>query len=90
MKARNIAACVCSSTSGNWIPWFDDSGLPNGLRSIAYFTDSLMQNCAAPSDDAAWRMRFSLKKCCVTCSPVPSPPKIAPCGTRMSVKRTWA
>ncbi len=26
----------------------------------AYSTASLMQNCAAPSDDAAWRMRFSL------------------------------
>ena len=39
-----------------------------------------MQNCAAPRVDAAWRMRFSLKKCCTTCRPRPSPPKIAPCG----------
>ena len=66
ISARSISPCVCSSTSGNWMPWFVDSGLPNGLRSLAYLTDSLMQNCAAPSDEAAWRMRFSLKKCCDT------------------------
>src|ERR1700712_6149909 len=81
---------VCSSTSGNWMPWFVDSGLPNGLRSVAYLTDSLTQYCAAPSDDAAWRMRFSLKKCWTTCRPLPSPPKIAPLGTRMLVNDTWA
>ena len=28
-----------------------------------------MQNCAAPSDDAAWRMRFSCTKCCASSSP---------------------
>ena len=66
------------------------SALPNGLRSLAYSIDSLMQNCAAPRLDAAWRMRFSLKKCCTTCSPRPSPPKIAPSGTRTSVSEMWA
>ena len=35
-----------------------------------------MQYCAAPRLDAAWRMRFSLKKCCTTPRPRPSPPKI--------------
>ena len=35
-------------------------------------------------------MRFSLKNSWTTCSPRPSPPKIAESGTRMSVKRTWA
>ena len=28
-----------------------------------------MQNCAAPSDDAAWRMRFSCTKCCASSRP---------------------
>ena len=40
------------------------SGLPKAMRSLAYATVSLMQYCAAPRLDAAWRMRFSLKKCC--------------------------
>ena len=35
-----------------------------------------MQNWAAPSDDAAWRMRFSLTKLCTTWRPRPSSPKI--------------
>ena len=63
--------------AGTGSPGSAASGLPNGLRSLAYSTDSSMQNCAAPRLDAAWRMRFSLKKCCTTCRPRPSPPKIA-------------
>ncbi|SIA34356.1 Uncharacterised protein [Mycobacteroides abscessus subsp. abscessus] len=35
-------------------------------------------------------MRFSLKKCCTTPRPRPSPPKIAASGTRTSVSDTWA
>ncbi len=70
--------------------WFVASGLPNGLRCLAYSTDSLMQNCAAPRLEAAWRMRFSLKKCCTTPSPRPSPPNTAEPGTRTSVRETWA
>ena len=49
-----------------------------------------MQNCAAPSDDAAWRMRFSLKNSWTTDRPRPSPPKIAESGTRTSVNRMCA
>ena len=88
MRARSISACVCSSARGNWIAWFCDSGLPKGLRTLAYSTDSWMQNWAAPRLEAAWRMRFSLKKCCTTCSPRPSPPKIVSWGTRTSVSET--
>ena len=44
-----------------------------------------MQNCAAPSDDAAWRMRFSLTKLCTTCRPRPSSPKIVDLLTRTLV-----
>jgi len=33
-------------------------------------------------------MRFSLKKCCTTCKPRPSPPRIALCGTRTLVNET--
>ena len=49
-----------------------------------------MQNCAAPSDEAAWRMRFSFTKCCTTCSPRPSPPKIVDLLTRTFVSFTVA
>ena len=49
-----------------------------------------MQNCAAPRLAAAWRMRFSLKKCCTTCRPRPSPPKIASSGTHTSVSEMCA
>ena len=72
------------------MPWFWASGLPNGARTLAYSIAWSRQNSAAPSDDAAWRMRFSLKKCCTTPSPRPSPPKIAVSGTRTSVSRMWA
>ena len=88
ISARSISHWVWSSTSGNWIAWFVASGLPKGLRSFAYSTDSSMQNCAAPRLDAACRIRFSLKKCWTTCRPRPSPPKIALCGTRTSVSET--
>ena len=30
ISARSISHWVCSSTSGNWIPWLVASGLPNG------------------------------------------------------------
>ncbi len=47
-----------------------------------------MQYWAAPRLEAAWRMRFSLKKCCTTWSPRPSPPKMLAWGTRTFVKET--
>ena len=43
ISSRSISACVASSTSGHWIAWFSASALPNGFRSRAYFTLSLMQ-----------------------------------------------
>src|ERR1700735_3683232 len=49
-----------------------------------------MQYCAAPRLEAAWRIRFSLKKCCTTARPRPSPPKIALSGTRTSANVTCA
>src|SRR6516225_4245593 len=92
ISARSISHWVCSSTRGNWIAWLAASGVPNGLRSFAYATDSLTQYWAAPRLDAACRIRFSLKKCCTTCSPRPSPPKTAVSGTRTSrrVTRAWS
>ncbi len=88
MSALSISHCVCSSTSGNWIAWLLASGLPNGVLVLAYCTERSMQNCAAPRLDAAWRMRFSLKKCWTTPSPRPSPPKTAASGTRTSASET--
>src|SRR5262252_103999 len=85
ISARSISHCVCSSTSGNWIAWLAASGLPNGLRSRAYLIDSLMQYWAAPSDEADWRMRFSLTKLWTTCRPRPSSPKIVELLTRTLV-----
>ncbi len=32
---RSIAASVCSSTSGNWMPWFADSFLFQVVRPLA-------------------------------------------------------
>ena len=49
-----------------------------------------MQNCAAPRLEAAWRIRFSLKKCCTTARPRPSVPRMALSGTRTSVNETCA
>ena len=43
ISSRSISACVASSTSGHWIAWFSASALPNGFRSRAYLTLSLMQ-----------------------------------------------
>ena len=90
MSARSISPCVCSSTSGNWIAWLLASGLPNGLRALAYSTERSMQNWAAPRLEAAWRMRFSLKKCWTICRPRPSVPRMALSGTRTPVNETCA
>src|SRR5271170_5301662 len=49
--------------------WLVAKGRPKGLRSFAYLTLSSMQYCAAPSEDAACRMRFSCTKCCATSKP---------------------
>ena len=46
-----------------------------------------MQYCAAPRLEAACRIRFSLKKCCTTCRPRPSPPKIAAVGHPHAAER---
>ena len=55
---------------GTGSPWFVASGLPNGARTFrAYSTERSMQNCAAPRLEAAWRMRFSLKKRWTTPAP---------------------
>ena len=70
--------------------WLLASGLPNGLRALAYSTERLMQNWAAPRLEAAWRIRFSLKKCWTSCRPRPSAPKMALSGTRTSVNETCA
>ena len=35
------------------MPWLVARGLPNGARSFAYWMDSLIQNCAAPKEDAS-------------------------------------
>ncbi len=43
-----------------------------------------MQYCAAPRLEAACLILFSLKKCCTTCRPRPSPPNTALAGTRTS------
>ena len=32
---RSMAASVWSSTSGNWMPWFADSRLPQVMRWLA-------------------------------------------------------
>ena len=68
-----------------------DSGLPHvdaaGWRSA---TASSMQNCAAPSDDAAWRMRFSCTKCWASSSPWSTRPNTASAPTRTSVSDTSA
>ena len=69
MSARSISHWVCNSTSGNWIAWLPASGWPKGALALAYFTERSMQNCAAPRLEAAWRIRFSLKKCCTISSP---------------------
>ena len=63
------------------MPWFTLSFLPHVMRSFEYRTASLMQNCAAPSDDAAWRMRFSCTKVCATSRPRPSSPSMVEAGT---------
>ena len=49
-----------------------------------------MQNCAAPSDDAAWRMRFSCTKCWASSRPWSSRPNSASAPTRTSVIVTSA
>ena len=60
------------------------------LRALAYSTERSMQNCAAPRLEAAWRMRYSLKKCWTICRPRPSVPRMALSGTRTSVNETCA
>jgi hypothetical protein len=90
MSALSISPCVCNSASGNWIAWLLASGLPNGSLVLAYSTERSMQNCAAPRLDAAWQMRFSLKKCWTTCSPRASPPSMAVPGTRTLTSETCA
>ncbi len=67
MSVCSISHWVLSSTSGNWMPWWVASGLPNGARTLAYSTAWSMQYSAAPRLEAACRIRFSLKKCCTTC-----------------------
>ena len=70
--------------------WFRHSGRPNTMRSFAYFTDSSMQYCAAPTPDAAWRMRFSCMNVLASARPSPSRPSIAVAGTRTSLSVTSA
>src|SRR3984893_8183800 len=89
---RSRAASVWSSTSGNGMAWFLDNGRPQVTRSLAYATASLMQNCAAPRDDAACRIRFSCTKCCASSSPWPTAPKTAdsPIRTSRNVTSAWS
>src|SRR5215469_16858524 len=41
-SARSISACVCSSTSGNWIAWLLASGLPNGAQAGRGLADAVL------------------------------------------------
>src|SRR3990167_11305338 len=92
ISRRSISHCVASSTSGNWIAWFFANSSPKGLRSRAYLTLSSTQYWAAPSDDAAWRIRFWWTKLCASASPRPSSPSSALSGTKtlVSDRRGWS
>src|ERR1700682_4688495 len=87
---RTSSQSVHSSASGNWMPWFCHSGLPQTVRSRAHLTASSTQKAAAPRLDAAWRMRFSWTKRCASARPRSSSPRIASSPTRTSSSNTSA
>ena len=70
--------------------WFAASDLPNTRRSLAYWAAVSMQNWAAPSEDAAWRIRFSCTNSCATCSPLSIGPSTSSPRTRTLVNDTRA
>ena len=90
MRARSMAASVCSSARGNWMAWFAASDLPKTRRSLAYLAAVSMQYCAAPREDAAWRIRFSCTNSWATCRPLSTGPSTSSVRTRTLVNDTRA